>query len=294
MNIGICRLCNQKGELRESHIVPKLIFRWLIRTSATSYLRFGTQINKRVQDGLKLYWLCSDCECKLCTWETYFSNKIFRPLRHVDHVSYNNNFLKFAVSLSWRVLKYFQELGGLNDFDDKIVKASDQALLNWKEFLFNNNKNPGGYEQHLYNFIGEVSSAHSELPVNINRYLQRSVEIDVQASKNIAFVYTKLPGLLCIGYIKLNDSKPWRKTRICVHNGRIEPMEYSIPLELWDIIKQKAEESQVLQKSISEKQQDKIKQDYLDNIQEANKSGTIEALSKDINLFGIDLVFGKK
>lgn len=124
--------------------------------------------------------------------------------------------------------------------------------------------------------------------------LQRSVEIDVQASNNIAFVYTKLPGLLFIGYIKLNDSKPWRKTRICVHNGRIEPMEYSIPLELWDIIKQKAEESQVLQKSISEKQQDKIKQDYLDNIQEANKSGTIEALSKDINLFGIDLVFGKK
>lgn len=68
-------------------------------------------------------------------------------------------------------------------------------------------------------------------------------------------------------------------------------MQYNFPLELWEIIKQKANNTQSLQRSISQKQQEKIKQDYLENIQEASESETIKALSDDINLFGIDLVF---
>ncbi|HBD7399452.1 hypothetical protein [Legionella longbeachae] len=291
MSMGVCRLCNRQEELKESHIVPKLIFRWLKITSATKYLRFGNEINRREQDGLKLYWLCNDCEKKFSKMETYFSNTIFRPLRHQDQVVYNNNFLKFAVSLSWRVLKYFQELGGLDKFDRKIINASAQALLSWENFLFDREKNPSKYEQHFYNFIGQLEPGHSNIPVNIHRYLQRSVEIDVMSNSNIAFVYTKLPGLLLIGYINLSDSKPWRNTRICVHNGRIMSMKYNFPTELWQIIKQKANNAQQLQNSISKKQQEKINKDFSKNIQEAKKSETIHTLCKDINVFGIDLVY---
>ena len=54
MNADICKLCEKKAKLEESHIVPKLIFRWLKKTSATGLLRKGADINKPVQDGLKL------------------------------------------------------------------------------------------------------------------------------------------------------------------------------------------------------------------------------------------------
>src|SRR3989338_2133962 len=58
----ICKLCGINDELQNSHIIPSFIYRWLKETSGTGFLRFGQTPNKRVQDGLKDYLLCSSCE----------------------------------------------------------------------------------------------------------------------------------------------------------------------------------------------------------------------------------------
>jgi hypothetical protein len=69
-----CRLCSETKELRESHILPGFVYRWMKETSATGYLRFGQQPNVRVQDGLKLHLLCGDCEQRFNQWETESMN----------------------------------------------------------------------------------------------------------------------------------------------------------------------------------------------------------------------------
>ena len=57
----ICKLCHSQKTLRKSHIVPKFVSHYLKETSLTGYLRMSSNINKRVQDGIKIKLLCDEC-----------------------------------------------------------------------------------------------------------------------------------------------------------------------------------------------------------------------------------------
>src|SRR3989338_3970148 len=47
-----------------AHFIPKFVFDWIKKTSATGYLRQAININKRLQDGAKEKFLCLECENK--------------------------------------------------------------------------------------------------------------------------------------------------------------------------------------------------------------------------------------
>ena len=74
-----CALCHNVKELKDSHIIPAFVYRWIKETSATGYLRFSENINRRYQDGRKIKLLCLDCEERFNKYETSFSNNIFYP-----------------------------------------------------------------------------------------------------------------------------------------------------------------------------------------------------------------------
>ena len=52
---GKCRLCEQESDLQESHIIPKFVCAYLKDTSPTGKIREANNVNKRKQDGIKLY-----------------------------------------------------------------------------------------------------------------------------------------------------------------------------------------------------------------------------------------------
>src|SRR4030042_4769769 len=104
---GLCALCEKHAELQLSHIIPKFIARWIKKTGATGYLR--NVENERVQDGIKEPLLCSDCEQQFSRYENYFAKNFFRPLtKYVKFpkqtIPYDENLVKFILSISWRVL----------------------------------------------------------------------------------------------------------------------------------------------------------------------------------------------
>lgn len=277
-----CRLCKKNSELKESHIIPKAIFRWMKDTSATGYLRFSQNMNIPRQDGLKLPFLCSECEGQFSTYEKYFFEQIFLPL-HNDkaRIAYKNRFLKFAASIAWRTLKYFMEKDEIDHLNERQLKYCNRALEAWKDFLFDKKDSPSIFELHFYNFIDEVSLS-GDTPNNIHRYLHRSVGFNLYRSDNVAFLYIKLPGLIFIGYITLpNDIKEFRKTRI-KSSGKIELMDYTAPMYILDIIKEEAQKIAEYKNSISEKQQSKINDKYKNNAERANQSKTVQAIRKDI------------
>src|SRR4029077_16970412 len=134
--------------LQESHIIPKFIVSWLKDTSPTAKLRMGEIPNKRVQDGLKLHWLCSTCETKFSQWETYFAEKIFHPLiNRESKINYDSNFVKFCVSISWRVLKYFIEQNQTSHFSGEAETKMNRALLIWRDFVLDKEPTPHEFEQ---------------------------------------------------------------------------------------------------------------------------------------------------
>ena len=77
---GTCKLCNQTGLIRLSHIVPK----FLIRAAGLLGARFKiesltfpatSEYNK--QDGIKEYLLCDACERLFSLWEDYARRAFF-------------------------------------------------------------------------------------------------------------------------------------------------------------------------------------------------------------------------
>ena len=134
---GTCRLCSGGGKLRKSHIIPSFVYKWLKETSGTGFIRFGYSPNLRTQDGFKLYWLCDECEKLFNSWETEFANTIFHPINKGIDTSfhYGSWLLKFAVSVSWRVLNFFVEEKDLSHFPPILQEKANIALSYWQYFL---------------------------------------------------------------------------------------------------------------------------------------------------------------
>src|SRR5665647_1861288 len=102
---GICRLCDCEKTLKESHIIPKFVFRWMKKTGG-KYIRKADNPNKRVEDGVKDYLLCNDCEQLFSKLEDKFARDIFYPYSNsnIDTFKYDNELIKFSISVLYRLL----------------------------------------------------------------------------------------------------------------------------------------------------------------------------------------------
>ena len=168
-----CALCAKSSDLQASHIIPGFVFDWLRETSATGYFRFSQSPNRRVQDGWKPRMLCWNCEQRFSVWEREFAEKCFVPINsgRVRRISYGPWMLKFATSVSWRVLRVFAATGGLSGFPDHILAKVDDTLQAWACFLLGSQFDQGSNEQHMFVVDVLESTSNDNPPANISRYL---------------------------------------------------------------------------------------------------------------------------
>ena len=292
----ICKLCGINDELQNSHIIPSFIYRWLKETSGTGFLRFGQTPNKRVQDGLKDYLLCSSCEGLFQKWETEFANKIFYPIVKNREIRfyYESWLLKFAVSLSWRVLTILKEKNTLSNFSQNLQTETDLALKKWSDFLLNKELNPGKYQQHMLPLDAIRKHSFDSLPSNINRYFLRVVDIDAASNMKEGFVYIKLPRILLVGFIHIEKPRQWENTIIHIKNGTLGADRYVLPKYIANYLLKQANKTQSISKKITEKQQNKIAESYKKNLDRFSNSDIFQALQRDVELFGENEVFDSK
>lgn len=290
---GICRLCDNNRELRESHIIPSFVYRWLKETSGTGFIRFGHNPNLRTQDGYKPYWLCDNCEGLFNSWETEFANNIFHPLNKGTSLNfpYGPWLLKFAVSVSWRVLNFFIEDHDISHFPDVLQKKANNALSKWKEFLLDHSPHPAQFEQHMLPFDRLKSSDYPDMPPNINRYILRTVDIDhVCVGETNGFVYSKMGRIVLIGFIEMPHPWQWKGTKLHVKKGVLGSKHYSLPAEFGEYFVNKARRLAEINNSISSNQKQKIEQSYKKDIDRAIKSESLKAMDYDVKMFGKDAV----
>lgn len=285
-----CRLCKQEVELLESHIIPSFVYRWLKESSVTGHFRHGETINKRVQDGIKIHMLCSNCEKLFGVWENAFAQEIFVPLHEGKTMNiYGPWLLKFSVSISWRILTYFKEFLDLNHFSEDLLKSVDNALNVWQEFLLDKRPHPDKYEQHLLPFRGFIADRRDpELPSNFNRYISRSVDIDAACSKTQAYIYAKMCRVMLVGFIEMDHRERWNDTKIHVNHGTLEKQHYRVPVDIRNFMYYKARRLQKIGRTISDKQWNKIGQDYRKNLDKTPNSEMFKAITQDFILFGDD------
>lgn len=286
---GSCRLCQAESDLQLSHILPAFTYRWLRESSGNGHLRASTEPNQRVQDGLKRYWLCATCEGLFSRSETAFAGQLFYPYLSASGkpFRYSRWLLHFCTSVSWRVLRFYNDENHLKDWSAEAAAHVSAAEATWREFLLGQRPHPGVFQQHLLP-LDQVASARGELAPNINRYLMRAIHMDLCRGNKSIFTYSKLGRFIVFGFIHEPNPKQWQGTRVHATEGLIEPRKYVVPSALGEYLNEKARNMSAALNSVSDRQQSKIEEAFRANIDLFVGSDAFSAMHADIDLFGED------
>lgn len=240
--VAACALCAEVRPLCESHVVSSFLYRWFKRKADSRRMivvNTATLSAEWVQDGVKGFLLCWDCEHLIADWERLFSDQIFYPFhkRPVDKrlnldVTYGRWLALFCAATVWRVLKTEGARVG-SDWPADVRRAADKALARWKAFLRREARSPGIHELHLVPIIVEDSPA-------ARYYLDHTLDYQVArfVGSTEVYVAVKLGRLLVCGVVQNPRPKSWRNTKAHVEGGRwIYPFEIGFPVTLWNYVK---------------------------------------------------------
>jgi len=288
---GICKLCGQDRELKESHFIPKFVGKWIKKTSVTGFLRESNEMGKRAQDTAKEYWLCGCCEGLFSQWEREFANGVFYPFVNdgASTAKYNNWMSKFCASISWRTLTFIRSKNPTDEKNLDYQRILNNAQEHLKNYLLGVVNNLNQYEQHLFPLKNFEHSDSSNVPPNMNRYFLRSFAMDIVGNNNDQFIYTKLPSFILLGVIKAKNLKSMRSSRIAINSGQISPRIYRLPGGLSDYIFEKADEMIELHKKIPEKHIESFEKYIRENPEKVASSKQFQAFLEDYNRFGNDV-----
>ncbi len=275
--MGICRLCEKERELCESHIIPKFIFDWIKKTSATGYLRLAININQRLQDGTKEKILCKDCELKFSKYENYFAKEFFYPYINRTKSSFEHDarLQKFIISVSWRLLK--KDLEGFKDFQPEMFEYAKRAEKYWREILLED-KTDEKYEHHLFLF-DYISDAPENLPDKFQDYMMRSTDGTLASSSKEVYVFSKFPSIFFVSSIyPTNIREYWNKTLVLA-KGKIGIPQTSAHPGFSDFLFSRVEV--MTSQKLTQKQNDKIKDTMLKNLDRVRKSKSFEVWEEE-------------
>ena len=283
-----CALCASASELQASHIIPGFVFDWLRDTSATGHFRSSQIPDLRVQDGLKPRMLCKNCEQLFSTWEKAFAETCFVPLNsgNARDVRYGPWMLKFATSVSWRVLRVFAANDGLAGFPEHIMTEVDDTLREWSLFLLGDRPHPGRHEQHMFvaDIVEHASVANA--PPNISRYLARAIDPYVAHTQDSAITYAKMGRFVLFGFIAFKHPRRWNGTKLHVRHGVFGQRNIELPSNIGDFIFGRARLAAERYSQISEQQQARIRKSYEKDLDRAAQSETLRAMHHDVSMFG--------
>lgn len=291
---GICKLCQQPADLQNSHILPAFSFRWLRESSGNGHIRLGVEPNQRVQDGLKRYWLCSQCESRLNNSETAFATNLFYPYLEASgkRFPYSRWLMHFCTSLSWRIIRFYLDEGHLKDWDAEAITHVNAAEQIWRELLLDKQPHPGACQQHLLP-LNRIESATGELAFNINRYLMRAIDMDICRRGKAIFTYAKLGRFIILGFVHEPNPEHWHGAMVHVNKGTVSPMKYVLPRSFGEYLNEKARRMANLLEGVSPKQRAKIDEAFRQNADRYVGSDAFEAMAADISMFG-DSAFTKR
>lgn len=262
--MGICKLCLKNKELRESHVIPDFTGKWIKNTSVTGKLRSSDSVNKRIQDLIKVKLLCDDCESIFQKYEKYFSENIFKPFlnSYTPKFKYDENLIKFIVSLSWRMLVV--SMPKVKWKSDEHKAAAEKSEKVWRDFLYKN-KDIGNYEHHLLllRFVPDAPKV-SGTTVDINWYFFRSVEGTIVQNIQETFTYVKIPGFVIISPLYEIQFCHSKNTKINF-NGIIDLEKQGFDDSIFTYLVQRSDEALSPLKNLSPKQWEKIESSYKKN-----------------------------
>lgn len=265
ISLSSCALCGSTSELILSHIIPKFVFRRLIKTSVGK-LRSGENPNVTTQDGEKHKMLCYNCEQLFSGFEREFATNIFYPFqdRQQKSFKYGEWLQKFVVSVSWRslyidLIDFVSNHIGSIDAINRLVEC--EKIM--REFLLGERSDVSFIENHIF-FADEIDNASEEfikLRPHMNLFRSATSYTTIIEANQAHYTYTNLTGILLFTLYGRLDDEEWTNTQV-FPSGIIEGKKQIIRSHSADEIRQALEEAERIRAAISENQQKIINQRY--------------------------------
>ena len=163
----------------------------------------------------------------------------------------------------------------------------DDAAETWRRFLLDNQHPITPFDQHLIPLGFLDSHTVPSLPPNINRYIARSVAIDVVNSKIKSIVFTKLPFTMIIGILYSAKPGEWVGTKLDPQGGHFGKGKHIVlPGGMLTYMCDKANRMTALNATLSAKQQQAIETSAFKDADRTANSGSFEAMLQNVRLFG--------
>ena len=216
---GICRLCLQYRELKRSHTLSALVYRWLRRTQRRQNRPFimlnsveGT--HKPVQDGIKVPLCCWECEQALGVDEREFRNRFFGPYVSGETTNrpYGSWLLRFATANAWRVLQYHLEETPKTPWEPSLRSESKRAAERWRQFLHREVSGLGEFRVHLVKLSTDFA------PQDYIHHVTHSEVVEFTPTGD-RFVFVKFASLFVVATIYDSDPRQWRHSALEVRGG---------------------------------------------------------------------------
>lgn len=211
----LCALCREYERQEISHIIPAFVYKKLRQLSPSGFSRTTLNPNRRVQDGEKYPLLCPNCEDLFSVWEKKFAENVFHPYyasqKNTFSFNYDEWFLKFLVSISYRSLVNKLENEGVDDHSKLCVKNMREAKGIWKDFLLNKRKNIGLYRQYFLILPIQTETESLFLKYNnglFNFYLLTATDANTIFAKDDSEAYLITKFGECFVIATLIDSNP--------------------------------------------------------------------------------------
>lgn len=216
-----CALCLERKILKESHLIPKFVGKWL-KDNGTGYLVCADDGSKRVQDIVKIKLLCEDCEQKFSKLENHFANSIFYPFHNskVRQFDYDENLKPFIISMAWRCIQPIKEDFIKENPTLQVNSFIDKAEKEWREFLNGDSNLIDSYETHLLFLDYLQSTQNMEVDPKFHWYLLHTTDFTIVYGDTMAYFYVKLPWMIFVISIEPKKLEGWEGT-IVDKNGHI-------------------------------------------------------------------------
>jgi len=206
----VCQLCRKASELCESHIVPNWVFNDELRDRMKGGRFVDLSDNRYCNKALTCELLCNSCEALFGQWE--------RPAKELSRASacgtnYGPWLLKFATSISWRVVTWFQ-LRQPTENGDAIREVLQQphvgrALDVWRDFLLNGTLDrTKSHRQHLFMVAPDYP-------------IRNAICITLGSAGEHTFVWSRFGFFGILGVLHSNKPNQLDKSVINVRGGSI-------------------------------------------------------------------------
>jgi len=266
----LCRLCNLKESIENSHVIPRLVFRSIKSDSPTGFLRSYRTPNRRVQDGDKQPLLCQECENRFSIAEKEFAQNIFVPFHKLDqdHFSYGPWLHYFLTSLAWRTLVL--DLPGFEadpTITPSLLEPLQASLRTMQSYLRGAAHASDLIRHHMIVWTAAQKCSPELASIGPNVLIRRSTVGYALINKRYghAAVVHNMAGIIAVLNIKGNPRDNWLNTKVNPTGGVITQPQNVASWVLGDLLDALMDRNRGISTCMSEKQREKILQELQSN-----------------------------